>query len=135
MASPEAEISQPPPNRKLVLAGQLAFLPTGILPTLLGPMLPILISRWAMNDTQAGNLFLVQFLASVVGVQLSGLLLARLGFRPALLSGLLLMAGGTATLYLGSHRLGLVSVAVYGLGLGFIIPTDNLLIAEISTGS
>ena len=135
MASPDAEISQPPSNRKLVLAGQLAFLPTGILTTLLGPMLPILISRWAMNDTQAGNLFLVQFLASVVGVQLSGLLLARFGFRPALLSGLLLMAGGTATLYLGSHWLGLVSVAVYGLGLGFIIPTDNLLIAEISTGS
>ena len=55
-------------------------------------MLPILIARWVMNDTQAGNLFLVQFLASLVGVQLSGVLLARWGFRPAFLSGLLLMA-------------------------------------------
>jgi len=44
-------------------------------------MLPILIVRWALNDTQAGNLFLVQFLASVCGVQLSGVLLSRLGFR------------------------------------------------------
>ena len=135
MASPQAELSQSSSNRKLVLAGQIAFLPTGILTTLLGPMLPILIARWAMNDTQAGNLFLVQFLASLVGVQLSGVLLARLGFRPAFLSGLLLMACGVATLYLGSLWLGLASVAAYGLGLGLIIPADNLLIAEIGSGS
>ena len=135
MASPQAELSQSSSNRKLVLAGQIAFLPTGILTTLLGPMLPILIARWAMNDTQAGNLFLVQFLASLAGVQLSGVLLARFGFRPAFLSGLLLMACGVATLYMGSLWLGLASVAAYGLGLGLIIPADNLLIAEISSGS
>ncbi len=135
MASAHTELSQSLPNRKLVLAGQIAFFPTGILTTLLGPMLPILIVRWAMNDTQAGYLFLVQFLAALVGVQLSGVLLARHGFRPAFLSGLLLMACGVATLYLGSLWLGLASVAIYGLGLGLIIPSDNLLIAEISTGS
>jgi MFS family permease len=66
---------------------RLPFFATGILTTLLGPMLPILIARWAMNDTQAGNLFLVQFLASLMGVQLSGVLLVRWGFRPAFLSG------------------------------------------------
>jgi MFS transporter, FHS family, glucose/mannose:H+ symporter len=135
MANPQAALSQASSNRKLILAGQLAFLPTGILTTLLGPMLTILIARWAMNDTQAGNLFLVQFLASLAGVQLSGVLLARWGFRPAFLSGLLLMACGVATLYMGSLWLGLISVAVYGLGLGLLIPTDNLLIAEIGTGS
>ncbi len=117
------------------MAGQIAFLPTGILTTLLGPMLPILIARWAMNDTQAGNLFLVEFLAMLVGVQLSGVLLARRGFRPAFLLGLLLMACGVAMLYMGSLWLGLASVAAYGLGLGLIIPTDNLLIAEIGSSS
>ena len=135
MVSPQADLSPPSSNRKLILAGQIAFLPTGILTTLLGPMLPILIARWAMNDTQAGNLFLVQFLASLVGVQLSGVLLARWGFRPAFLLGLLLMACGVATLYMGSLWLGLASVAAYGLGLGLIIPTDNLLIAEIGSSS
>ena len=135
MASPQAELSQSSSNRKLVLAGQIAFLPTGILQTLLGPMLPILIARWVINDTQAGNLFLVQFLASLVGVQLSGVLLARWGFRPAFLSGLLLMACGVATLTMGSLGLGLASVAAYGLGLGLIVPSDNLLIAEIGSGS
>ena len=135
MTSPQHEQPRPRSNRQLILAAQIAFLPTGILTTLLGPMLPILIARWGLNDTQAGSLFLVQFLASLTGVQISGVLLARVGFRPAFLSGLLLMAGGVATLYLGSPGLGMVSIAVYGLGLGFIIPTDNLMIAEITTGS
>ena len=122
-------------HKRLILAAQLAFLPTGILTTLLGPMLPVLIARWSLNDTQAGNLFLVQFLSSLVGVQLSGILLSRLGFRPSFLLGLLLMACGTATLYMGSVALGMASVAVYGLGLGLIIPTNNLLIAEVSSAS
>jgi len=135
MASPQAEFSPSSSNRKLILAGQIAFLPTGILTTLLGPMLPILIARWALNDTQAGNLFLVQFLASLVGVQLSGVLLTRWGFRPAFLLGLLLMACGVATLSMGSLGLGLASVATYGFGLGLIIPTNNLLIAEIGSTS
>jgi fucose permease len=148
MTSPQAELSPSSSNRssssssnpsssnrKLILAGQIAFLPTGILQTLLGPMLPILIARWALNDTQAGNLFLVQFLASLAGVQLSGLLLTRWGYRPAFLWGLLLMACGVSTLLLGSSALGMAAVAAYGLGLGLVVPSDNLLIAEIGSGS
>ena len=135
MASAQADTVQPFSNQKLVLAAQIAFFPTGILTTILGPMLPLLIARWSLTDTQAGNLFLIQFLASLVGVQLSGLLLARLGYKPSFLFGLLLMAVGAATLYTASLWLGMASIAVYGLGLGLIVPTDNLLIAEISTGS
>src|SRR5271154_1091427 len=116
MSSIDAKPSTSPSSQKLVLAGQNAFFPTGILQTLLGPILPILIVRWALNDTQAGNLFLVQFLASLVGVQLAGVLLARAGYRPAFLGGLLLMAFGAATLYLGSPVLGMAAVAAYGLG-------------------
>jgi FHS family glucose/mannose:H+ symporter-like MFS transporter len=135
MASAAEQQSYSAENRRLILAGQIAFLPTGILTTLLGPMLPILIARWALNDSQAGKLFLVQFFASLVGVQLSGILLARAGFRPAFLLGLVLMACGVTTLYVGSPWLGMASVAVYGLGLGCIIPTDNLMIAELSPNS
>jgi FHS family glucose/mannose:H+ symporter-like MFS transporter len=135
MASPQAELSESSSNRKLVLACQIAFFPTGIVQTVLGPMLPLLVARWTLNDTQAGYLFLVQFLAMLVGVQLTTLLLSRWGFRPAFLSGLLLMAAGIATLFIGSPGLGLVSVAVYGLGLGLIVPSDNLLIAEIGFGT
>src|SRR3981189_3210493 len=136
MTSPQAALSRSSntssSNRKLILAGQIAFLPTGILQTLLGPMLPVLIARWALNDTQAGNLFLVQFLASLAGVQLSGLLLTRWGFRPAFLWGLLLMAGGVSTLLLGSSALGMAAVAAYGFGFGPWGPFGTLLFAGIA---
>ena len=122
MASPPTELSQVSSNRKLVLAGQLAFLPTGILQTVLGPMLSILIARWAMNDKQAGSLFLVQFMSVLVGVLLSGVLLSRWGFRPAFLSGLTMMGCGAATLYQGSFWLGMISVAVFGFGIGLVVP-------------
>lgn len=132
MASAQIEPLPSASNKRLILAAQLAFLPTGVLTTLLGPMLPMLIARWSLTDTQAGNLFLVQFLASVAGVQLSGVLLRRAGYRPPFLLGLLLMSAGAATILLGSVWLGMAAVATYGLGLGLIIPTDSLLIAEMS---
>jgi FHS family glucose/mannose:H+ symporter-like MFS transporter len=135
MASLPTELSQVSPNRKLVLAGQIAFLPTGILQTLLGPMLSILIARWAMNDKQAGSLFLVQFMSVLAGVLLSGVLLSRWGFRPAFLAGLTMMGCGAATLYQGSLWLGMISVAVFGFGIGLVVPADNLLIAEIGAGA
>ncbi len=122
-------------HRKLTLAGQLAFIPTGVLTTLLGPMLPIMIARWALSDAKAGNLFVAQFLAQLAGVQLSAFFLAKMGFRPAFLTGLLLMAAGVSLICTGGFWLGLASVAIYGLGLGLIIPTDNLLVAEISSHS
>jgi len=135
MASAEIELSPSPANKRLILAAQLAFLPTGVLTTLLGPMLPLLIVRWALDDTQAGSLFLVQFLAQVVGVQLSGLLLAKAGYRPPFVLGLLLMAAGAATLLGGSVQLGMASIGMYGLGMGLMIPTDSLLIAELNPNS
>ncbi len=98
-------------------------------------MLPILSARWALTDKQAGNFFPIQFLLQLAGVLLSGFMLARVGFRAVFLSGLLLMAAGASTLFLGSIWLAMASVAIYGLGLGFIIPTANLMAAEVSTGS
>jgi MFS transporter, FHS family, glucose/mannose:H+ symporter len=130
-----AEAQATASSRKLTLAGQLAFIPTGVLTTLLGPMLSILIARWALSDTQAGNLFVAQFLAQLAGVLLSAVLLARVGFRPSFLSGLLLMAAGVSLIYTGGPWLGMASVAVYGLGIGLITATDNLLVAEVNVHS
>jgi fucose permease len=135
MASAQMEQLQSASNRRLILVAQVAFLPTGVLMTMLGPMLPLLIARWNLTDVQAGNLFLIQFLASLVGVQCSGFLLARLGYRPSFVLGSLLAAAGAALFYAGAAWLGMVSIAIYGLGLGLIVPTDNLLTAEINPGS
>ena len=115
---PWSRVSPSSSNRKLILAGQIAFLPTGILTTLLGPMLPIVIARWAMNDTQAGNLFLVQFLASLVGVQLAGVLLTRWGFRPRVSVGAAVdgMRSGHSLYGIARARAGLCGRVRFGTG-------------------
>src|ERR1700747_2547045 len=78
-----------------------AFIPTGIVNVLLGPLLPSLIARWFLSDTQAGELFTAQFMASTGGVALSGWLVPRFGYRVALVLGLLCMALGVVTLSFG----------------------------------
>jgi fucose permease len=79
-------------SRPLTVAANAAFVPIGIVTVLLGPLLPTLSAKWTLNYTQAGSLFTVQFLASTVGVALSGLCVSRWGFRFAIKIGLLGMA-------------------------------------------
>ncbi len=109
-----------------------AFIPTGIVTVLLGPVLPSLSARWSLSDAQAGEFFTAQFLASTVGVALSGALVPRFGYKAVMVLGLLFMAGGVGTLPLGSRWLGMIAVAGYGLGLGLVIPACNLLVAELN---
>jgi fucose permease len=110
-----------------------AFVPTGIVTVLLGPALPTLSARWSMNDAQAGQFFTVQFLASLGGNVLSGMLVQRFGYRVVLLAGLLCMAMGAMGLPLSAyHWMGVAAVACYGVGLGLVIPTCNLLVAEVN---
>jgi MFS transporter, FHS family, glucose/mannose:H+ symporter len=111
-----------------------AFVPTGIVTVLLGPVLPALSARWWLSDAQAGQFFTAQFLASTVGVALSGALVPRLGYRIVMVLGLIFMAAGVGTLPLGSRVLGMASVACYGVGLGLTIPACNLLVAEVNPG-
>src|SRR5215475_1652941 len=108
----------------------IAFVPTGILTILLGPLLPSLEARWSLSDAQAGELFTSQFLASTVGVATSGMLVPRVGYRFVLVLGLACMGLGVGTLSTGSWAFGMASVACFGTGLGLVIPTANLLVAE-----
>jgi len=131
MNSGETEVARRPFLTPTAVA-HIAFVPTGIMTVLLGPVLPSLAARWFLNDAQAGELFTAQFLASTVGVALSGVLVPRLGYRVVLVLGLAFMALGVGTLPLGSWALGMSSVACYGVGLGLAIPTANLLVAEVN---
>jgi len=133
MNSGETEVARRPFLTPTAVA-HIAFVPTGIMTVLLGPVLPSLAARWFLNDAQAGELFTAQFLASTVGVALSGVLVPRLGYRVVLVLGLAFMALGVGTLPLGSWALGMSSVACYGVGLGLAIPTANLLVAEVNPG-
>ena len=112
-----------------------AFIPTGVVTVLLGPVLPWLSARWSLNDAQAGEFFTAQFLASTFGVAISGVLVPRFGYRFGMVAGLLFMAAGVGCLPLGSRLLGMAAVACYGVGLGLTIPTSNLLVAEVNPAS
>ena len=107
----------------------LGFALTGVVTTLLGPILPWLAARWSLTDAQAGLFFSAQFLGSMAGVAAMSLLIPRRGFSSSLLVGFVLMAAGVCTLGLGSWALGLITVFGYGLGLGVTIPTANLWVA------
>ena len=118
-----------PSNATLVLI-HVAFVLAGVMTTLLGPMLPLLAMQWSLNDTQAGSLFTAQFTGSMLGVALSGLLVQARGYRVTLVSGLGAIAAGVAALVHASWTPGVAAVFLYGVGLGFVMPTGNLLIAE-----
>lgn len=106
------------------------FVLTGVVTTLLGPILPVLSTRWSLNDAQAGYLFTSQFVGTTAGALLSGSLDRRLGRLRSLAAGFSLMAIGVAALAMASWLVGLASTLCYGLGLGLVIPLTNLLVAE-----
>jgi MFS transporter, FHS family, glucose/mannose:H+ symporter len=119
----------PASSRALTYAAYISFVPIGIATVLLGPMLPILSARWSLNYAQAGLLFNVQYVASTCAVALSGVLVARWGYRFAINLGLSLMAVGLAFLLSGSKLLGILCIGIYGAGLGLAVPAANLLVA------
>jgi MFS transporter, FHS family, glucose/mannose:H+ symporter len=108
------------------------FILTGIVCTILGPILPVFIARWTLNDAQAGLFFTTQFAGSLLGVGCSSLILATRGYRHALILGFLFMAAGIAALNSSSENFALLANSVAGLGYGIAIPATNLCVAEIA---
>jgi FHS family glucose/mannose:H+ symporter-like MFS transporter len=120
--------------RALTFAAYASFVPIGVATVLLGPMLPTLSARWSLNYSQQGALFTAQYLASTVAVALSGVLVARRGFRFAIKTGLLLMSVGVGLLLAGPRAMGIFCIGLYGGGLGLAVPAGNLLVAEVNPG-
>lgn len=108
------------------------FVLTGVVNTMLGPMLPVLSARWALDDAHAGYLFTAQFSGSMLGVVGSSFLMSRHGHRLPLLLGLGLMALGSAMLLATSWEMGMLLTLCFGFGLGLVIPTTNLLVSELN---
>lgn len=129
---PDRTVSETHSPRFVHAALFAGFIVTGMVCTLLGPVLPIFIGRWNLNDSQAGLFFTTQFGGSVFGVGLSSYLLAAKGYRSALVLGFLLMAAGVAALNTPNEHVALLATAAFGLGFGVAIPATNLCVAEIS---
>ena len=117
-------------TKPVIAAAHAAFVLTGTVTTLLGPLLPVLAARWTLDDARAGYFFTAQFAGSMLGVALSGTLVARLGFARAVAAGLAAMAAGVGGLGVAAWPGALLLVGGYGVGLGITIPATNLLVAE-----
>ncbi len=112
----------------LLFAG---FVLSGIATVIVGPMLPVFIRRWSLNDSQAGLFSTVQFLAAWIGTLASSVIASWRGYRPALVLGYALMGGGLAFLNADTHILALAATATFGFGYGLLTAGTNLLVAEL----
>jgi MFS transporter, FHS family, glucose/mannose:H+ symporter len=119
-------------SRPVAVLAHTGFALTGIVTTMLGPLLPALKARWALTDAQAGYLFTAQFAASVVSTMLLTWFIRRFGFLRTLALSYLLLAVGVAGVGANAWAIGLLAVSLYGFGLGLVMPATNLLISETS---
>lgn len=118
-------------NRNLLFLLFAGFVLSGIATTIIGPMLPVFIRRWSLDDGQAGFFSIIQFLAAWVGTLASSAIAPWRGYRPALVAGYMLMGGGLVSLNANTHAVALVATATFGLGYGLLTPGTNLLVAEL----
>jgi len=118
-------------HRNLLVLLFAGFVLSGIATTIIGPMLPIFIRRWSLDDGQAGLFSSIQFLAALGGTLASSAIAAWRGYRPPLVLGYALMGGGLASLNADTHGVALAATAAFGLGYGLITPGTNLFVAEL----
>ena len=131
MGEQNPAITEAQGHRNLLILLFAGFVLSGIATTIVGPMLPIFIRRWSLDDGQAGLFSSIQFLAALGGTLASSAIAAWWGYRPALVMGYALMGGGLASLNADTHAVALTATAAFGLGYGLITPGTNLFVAEL----
>ncbi|HXW08077.1 MAG TPA: MFS transporter [Vicinamibacterales bacterium] len=107
------------------------FVLTGMVNTVLGPVLPWLGTRWDLSDRGAGALFSAEFAGGLLAGVASGWLTTRFGTGRVMSVGALLMAAGM-TAAIAPLPAVAVGMFVAGLGLGCVIPPMNLLVVRIT---
>jgi len=108
---------------------------TGIGATMLGPLMPGFEARWHLNDSQGGLLFIAEFIASVAAAAAVGVLAKQFGYWRLVACGLGLSAMGVAGCASGSWTVAVLSVALYGCGMGMVVPSANLGVAAAASGN
>jgi MFS transporter, FHS family, glucose/mannose:H+ symporter len=131
MGTPAVTVPGVSRQRALFAVLFAGFILTGIAITLLGPILPVFIARWALDDARAGLFSTVAFGSSLGGVSLSSVTNSYFGYRPSIIAGYLLMSSGLAGLNSWSFGVALISAAAIGLGYGMAVPATNLCVAEM----
>src|SRR5260370_26155039 len=98
MTEQNSAIKETEGHRNLLVLLFAGFVLSGIATTIVGPMLPIFIRRWSLDDGQAGLFSTIQLLAALGGTLASSSIAAWRGYRPALVLGYALVGGVLACL-------------------------------------
>jgi fucose permease len=131
MSEQNAVVAESDGHRNLLVLLFAGFVLSGIATTIIGPMLPIFIKRWSLDDGQAGFFSTIQFLAALGGTLASSAIAAWWGYRPPLVLGYAFIGGGLACLDATTQGVALAAAAAFGLGYGLITPGTNLFVAEL----
>ena len=116
------QVLTPTPSR-LLAPIFVYFAAAGIVTVMLGPLLPSLISRWQLEDVQAGTLF-----ASFFFGQLIGAWFATRRLRLSVLLGAALTSAGCASLAWATFHTAHLSLFATGLGLGLSLTAGNVIV-------
>jgi MFS transporter, FHS family, glucose/mannose:H+ symporter len=101
-----------------------AFVLTGVVTVVIGPLIPEAAVRWGRRPSELGLLFFFQFASSSAGAALSSR-----HPRRSVVAGYACIAVGLVGLALGPYGVALGSAALIGLGLGLSIPATNVIVA------
>ncbi len=118
-------------SRRVVWQLNGGFVLAGMATTLLGPLLPLVSAHWGLTDADAGALFTAQFTGALTATSFAAVVARAFGRGRALAAGFALLALGVGVLGVASRPVGLVAAAVYGLGLGLVLPLTNIAVAAL----
>jgi len=121
-------------RRFLFTCACLGMLTFGIVLTVLGAVLPSIMTRFGIGKAEAGSLFLLMSLGILASSLVFGPLVDRYGYKGILLVSTLLIAAGLEWIAFASSMTSLrFAVLVIGLGGGVINGGTNALVADISS--
>jgi fucose permease len=121
-------------RRVLFACACLGMLTFGIVLTTLGSVLPSIMTRFGIDKTEAGSLFLLMSFGILASSLVFGPLVDRYGYKGLLLAAALMIALGLEWIAFASSMTGLrFAILLIGFGGGVINGGTNALVADIST--
>lgn len=122
-------------NRRFVFwAACLGMLIFGITLTILGSVLPQLMTQYGVSKGQAGSLFTLMSFGILLGSLVFGPIVDRFGYKPVLVVSTALIAAGLEGIaYVPTFAWLYPAVVGFGIGGGMINGATNALVSDIST--